>query len=70
MDNFDIFSKFDNDRKRQYFYEYQKSRNSKKSYGMFLKDLETYRKLQEKLTIRQLSMIRKYGDFHTYLKDK
>ena len=68
--DFEIFEKIDNSEKRTEFYNYQKTRNSKVSYGNFLKDYEKYLKLKNKLLQHQSKMVtEKYGCFHLYLKE-
>ena len=66
---FDIFEKIDNNEKRTKFYTYQKTRNSKVSYGNFLKDYEKYLRLKNTLLHHQTRMMEKYGCFHLYLKE-
>lgn len=50
-------------KKRELFYSFQKSRNSKVKYSSFIRDMEKIEDLQSKIRCIKVQMKDKYGDF-------
>jgi hypothetical protein len=53
--------------KREYFYQLQKTRNSKYKFSSYIRDLEKITELQTKLKLAMNSIGIKYGDLENFI---